>query len=558
MDSFSSFIRFRLDQLSGFVAVSIGVFFLLTCMYSAHFMKGRRRLWLYYLYLILTALSAAAAVLADNLILLLTFWGFLGLTLYLLINFGENAAFAAKKTLIIVGGSDALMLLGIALIFCFSGTLQMSAIKLPLDRWPLVLAYLCVAIGCFAKAGIMPFHSWIPDCAEKAPIPVTAYLPASLDKLLGIYLLSRVSLGLFVMNKAMNALLMFAGASTIIAAVMMALTQHNIKRLLGYHAVSQVGYMVLGIGTGNPVGIAGGIFHMLNHAVYKSCLFFTAGNVEYRTNKTELDELGGLAKPMPFTYISCLIASLSICGIPPLNGFTSKWLIYQGLVLDISGSGSIWHSGFAVFCLVAAMFGSALTLASFMKLLHGVFMGERLNAAESKAVKEAPFSMWLPCVLLAFVCVLFGVWAFVLPLKYLIFPAVSLYQQMDASLLMGSWSPTAATALIIAGLLFGLLFFRLGKKIFFMRQDNTFVGGEQESREENMVTGTEFYNTIKDMAPFSKVYRRAERGEFDIYQQGKKVFALSSILQRLHNGVLSTYLVWMLLGMLGVSLFFIK
>ncbi|MCK9604806.1 MAG: hypothetical protein M0R66_10660, partial [Candidatus Omnitrophica bacterium] len=271
---------FKIDALSGFIALAIGLFSVLTLIYSFRFMRGRQKLIQYYTCIILTALASLGVVLTNNLILLLVFWGFLGLMLYLLVNMGdEDSMPVAKKSLIIVGGSDALMLLGVSIILYYSRTAQIDAISLGLNDGLLVLAYVSIAIGCFAKAGAMPFHSWIPDCAKSAPVPVTAFLPASLDKLLGIYLLVRVSLSIFVMNRAMNNVLMFIGAFTIMAAVMMALVQHNFKRLLGYHAVSQVGYMILGIGTGNPIGIAGGLFHMLNNAIYKSCLFLSAGNV---------------------------------------------------------------------------------------------------------------------------------------------------------------------------------------------------------------------------------------------------------------------------------------
>ena len=372
---------FKLDSLNGFVVLAIGLFSVLTVIYSLGFMKGKQKLFQYYFYIILTAITSIGAVLSNNLILLLTFWGFLGLTLYLLINLGDNKSnLAAKKTFIIVGGSDALMLLGIGIIYYLTGTFQMDKIKIPLstiDYGLSTLAYLCIAIACFAKAGAMPFHSWIPDCAESAPVPVVAYLPASLDKLLGIYLLARISLNLFVMNSVMNIFLMFIGAFTIIAAVMMALVQHNMKRLLGYHAVSQVGYMVLGIGTGNPIGIAGGIFHMLNNSVYKQALFLISGNVEQKKGTTDLDKLGGLSKTMPLTYITALIASLSISGVPPFNGFVSKWMVYQGIIQNVTKSPS--HQVTSIICLVAAMFGSGLTLASFMKLIHATFLGQPTN-----------------------------------------------------------------------------------------------------------------------------------------------------------------------------------
>jgi formate hydrogenlyase subunit 3/multisubunit Na+/H+ antiporter MnhD subunit len=406
----------------------------------------------------------------------------------------------------------------------------------------------------------MPFHSWIPDCAKSAPIPVVSYLPASLDKLLGIYLLARISLNLFVMNEALNIFLMLIGALTIIAAVMMALVQHNMKRLLGYHAVSQVGYMVLGIGTGTPIGIAGGIFHMLNNAIYKSCLFFTSGNVEYRSKTSELDELGGLAKVMPLTYLSALIASLSISGVPPFNGFVSKWMVYQGLISKWQmANGTVpagrqeWQMIIYALCLVAAMFGSALTLASFMKLIHATFLGQRANGPTGQRANEASWQMWLPCVILAIICVIFGVFAYQVPLKYFILPAVG---QVS---FIGTWYAGLSTLLIIIGLLLGILIFKLRGLAPIIRQDATFVGAETFDLKDSPVTGTEFYNTIKELGLLRAIYKRAEAGFFDIYEQGKNtVFGIGKFFQYLHNGILPTYLVWCLLGMLGLFLLLLR
>ncbi|MFZ2602887.1 MAG: proton-conducting transporter membrane subunit [Candidatus Omnitrophota bacterium] len=549
MDNLFSFPLFRLDRLNGFLLLAIIVFSFLILIYSVKFMRGKARLIQYYTYIILSAAASIGAVLSNNLILLVIFWGFLGLTLYLLINIGKDDTSAtAKKTFIIVGGSDALMLLGIGIIYFLTGTLQIDKIQIYLTMGsPMpIIAYLCIAIACFAKAGAMPFHSWIPDCAEAAPVPVVAYLPASLDKLLGIYLLARISLDLFVMNEALNILLMLIGAFTIIAAVMMALVQHNMKRLLGYHAVSQVGYMVLGIGTGNPIGIAGGLFHMLNNAVYKSCLFLTAGNVEQQTKTSELNELGGLSKLMPITYISCLIASLSICGVPPFNGFFSKWMIYQGLIQRLNAGH--WPL-ISVICLVAALFGSALTLASFMKLLHAAFLGQPDKAIASKRINEVGWQMWFPCVILAGICVVFGVFANQIPLKYFILPAI------NGVTFIGTWYAGLSTALIIVGLILGALVFKLRVLKPKIRPDTAFVGGETLDLKETRVTGTDFYNTVKEFGVLKSIYNKAERGFFDIYEQGKTlIFGIGRFLQFLHNGVLPTYLVWTLLGMIGLFL----
>ena len=344
----------------------------------------------------------------------------------------------------------------------------MDAIHIALTTPTAVVAYLCFAAAAFAKAGAMPFHTWIPDTAEDAPASVTAFLPAALDKLLGIYLLARISLDLFQMNAAMNIFLMAIGSLTIVCAVMMALVQHDLKRLLGYHAVSQVGYMVLGIGTGNPIGIAGGLFHMLNNAIYKSCLFLSAGAVEKKTGTTDLDKLGGLSKTMPVVYMTFLIASLAISGVPPLNGFASKWMIYLGIIETGRQGSHLW-----ILWLMAAMFGSALTLASFMKLVHAVFLGQPscrslIDARTKQNAYDhgvADCSIGRPLCALRRFCQANSFRAFCLP---------SLKQHV---IFWGTWSAGVATVLIVLGLLVGFVIYLLGMAGK-TRVTAPFVGGE--------------------------------------------------------------------------------
>jgi len=551
---------FKFDNLSIFVGIFIGIFFLLITIYSFGFMRQKKRLIHYYSYLILTFISSLGAVFSNNFILFMVFWGFLGLLLYLLIGFAqtENASYTAKKAFIIIGGTDALMLLGLALVWRLTGSLQMDEISITLNTKVAVLAYMCLAAGAFAKAGVMPFHTWVPDTARDAPTPVTAFLPASLDKLLGIYFLARITLDMFKMSTAVNTVLMAVGSVTIVAAVMMALIQHDLKRLLGYHAVSQVGYMVLGIGTGNPIGIAGGLFHMLNHAIYKSCLFLSGGAVEKEAGTTDLEKLGGFAKIMPITFITFLIASLAISGVPPFNGFASKWMVYQGIIKTAGDGNNLW-----IIWLIAAMFGSALTLASFMKLIHAVFLGQpankqlRSNKIPTKAEaminkrRETSPTMWIPQVFLAVLCVIFGVFAYRIPLKMFIFP--SLGEKIE---FFGIWNASLATILIIVGVAVGIIIYLLGT-ITKTRETEAFIGGEILEEQPNMrVSGTEFYNTIKDVAPLGTIYRLAERKVFDIYHLGSTItFGFNKILRYIHNGVLPTYLAWCFLGM--IILFFI-
>ena len=542
------------DGLSSVVLLFIALFGLVIAVYSAGWLAGRERQREYWAYLLWTVGASAATVMANDLLLLLVLWGFLGATLWLMIGLGGPAAAgAAKKSFILVGGTDAAMLLGVVLFFSRTGTTRMDAAALFLDGGFAWGAFLCLLAAALAKAGALPFHTWVPECGAHAPAPVAAFLPASLDKLLGVYLLARTMNELFVVTGPARQLVMFLGAATIVAAVMVALVQHDLKRLLSYHAVSQVGYMVLGIGTGTVVGVAGGLFHMLNHTLYKSGLFLGAGAVERATGTTDLDRLGGLAQRMPWTFGAFLVSALAISGVPPLNGFASKWMVYQG-VLELGRSGD----GLWIAWLLAAMAGSALTLASFVKVLHATFLCAPPAELERRDPREVGIAMWLPPVVLAATCVVFGVFAFRLPLAYLVAPMVG----GPVAIPGVWWSGTATWMLLIAfaaGAV-GLWIAQRGR----IRRTPSWIGGESlettwisgvsagpERRIE--VTGVDFYDTIEALPGIRGVYALARRRLFDVYQGGSAVtFYVVGALRRAHTGVLPLYLTWMVLGLLAV------
>ena len=551
------YLCLRLDHLGSLVLLGIGFFGFIVSLYSMEYMSGRGRLREYYAYLLWTLALSCGAVLANDLMLLLVFWGLLGVTLYMMAGIGGgDAAAAAKKSFIIIGGSDCLLLLGIVILWVRHATTRIDLLSVPLHGELSYVAFFCFAVAALAKAGAMPFHSWVPDFGEKAPASVSAFLPASLDKLLGIYLLARTTLDLFKMNTATNTLLMLVGAGTVICAVMMALVQHDFKRLLSYHAVSQVGYMVLGIGTGTLVGIAGGLFHMINNTLYKSCLFLCAGSVERRGGSTDLDKLGGLAAAMPITFGSCVIAALAISGIPPLNGFMSKWMVYQGIIESGGSGGYAW-----VVWLAAAMMGSALTLASFAKVLHAAFLKKSAPEVAGRRVREVGFAMWLPMAVLAALCVVFGVVATRLPLAEMIFPAVP---GAGVHVFAGKWSAASAAIMLFAAFAVGLLVYVLSG-VRKMRACETYIGGEHMdevyingetagSTGRNLeVTGVDFYRTIEDTAPFSRIYAAARAKLFDLYDVGAStIFYFVEALRKAHDGKLPSYLTWLLLGFVAL------
>jgi len=532
--------------LGGFILMFSCGFGVLITLYSFKSMADSKCLNEYFGALLLTVGGSAGILLSENLLFLLIFWEIVTASLYLLISTGgRKSNFAATKSFAMIGASDAAFLLGILMVWTLSGTLIISQIKLTTDSTLSIVAFLLLMVAAITKAGAMPLHTWVPTSGEYAPASVMALLPAAIDKLLGIYLLVLIVRQLFVVNsEVLKLVLTIIGAATILIAVMVAMVQHNLKKLLSYHAISQVGYMILGIATGTAVGIAGGVFHMLNNAIYKCCLFLCGGAVEQKAKTAELDKLGGLAGKMPITFITCLIAALSISGIPPLNGFVSKWMVYQGVIdMGVNQTGTtatlwpIW--------LVAAVFGSALTLASFVKVIHSVFLS-RLPG-KLKKVKEVSFFQTAPMLVLAFLCVFFGVFYY-FPLKQFIYPALDIE---FGTAIFGTWDSVLATAMILFGIVLGLLILLVGLIARKAREVPAWTCGEVLDNDEMIIPGTEFYKTVSSMKGLKGLYAGQEKGYFDTYTQAGKVgLGLTAYLRWLHSGILPRYLTWLMVGLL--------
>ncbi len=540
----------RLYHFSSFILLGISGFVFLITLYSTVKMAGHPRIKEYFGYLFLTATFASGAVLADNLVLLIFFWEGSMLTLYGLITLGgRNAHKTAVKTFLINGFCDFCLMMGIVLIWHLTDSLTMSKLSLAPESGLAILAFIMMMIGAIGKAGAMPFHTWIPDAATDAPVTVMAFIPASLEKLLGIYLLARIALDFFVLevNSGLCIVLMTIGGATIVFAVFMALIQKDFKRLLSFHAISQVGYMILGIGTAIPIGIAGGIFHMINHAMYKCGLFLSAGSVEHQTGTTDLRKLGGLYRQMPITTFGFVVCALAISGVWPLNGFVSKEMVFHGA----------YETGHIIFYL-AAWIGAIFTFASFLKAGHSVFFGSK--NPELAKVKENKSAIYIPILILAGLCIFFGVYNQA-PLKYFIEPIlfghIAPGEHLDFSAhALDLFAPLALLSLLALALAFSLHIY----------------GFNKENKKPYMAS-----EPVHSLPLFKTVYDWAEAGIFDIYVQGIKVIKglsrflfrfvdrpidfiyekvvtvpglfIINVLRGLHNGHYANYLAWCIAGL---------
>ena len=301
LDNLNLDLLLSTTPLSKFVLLFAMGFGLLITLYSLRSVGlNVKRVNEYYGAILLTIGGSAGILLSNHLLFLLIFWEIVTVALYLLISTGgRNSNFAATKSFAMIGASDAAFMLGVFMIWSLSGTFVISDISLATTSALPIIAFLLLMTAAITKAGALPLHTWLPTSGEYAPASVMALLPAAIDKLLGIYLLVIVVREIFIINSpALTIVLSIIGAATIIIAVMIAMVQHNLKKLLSYHAISQVGYMILGIATGTPVGIAGGVFHMLNNAIFKCCLFLCGGAVDKAAGTAELEQLGGLGKKM--------------------------------------------------------------------------------------------------------------------------------------------------------------------------------------------------------------------------------------------------------------------
>lgn len=530
-------LSFKLYPFSAFIIAAAACFGFLVTLYSTVSLAKRDYAKYFYALLLLSLCMFNGAALSDNLIVLLFFWEGILITLFGMIAIGNPKAFhTATKAFIIVGITDLCMMVGIAITGHIAGTFAISRMAITAGGLGSA-AFLLLMIGAISKGGSMPFHSWIPDAATDAPLPFMALVPASLEKLLGIYFLARISLDIFKIDRQswLSMTLMIIGAVTIILAVMMALIQKEYKRLLSYHAISQVGYMILGIGTLTPAGIIGGLFHMLNNAMYKCCLFLTGGSVELQAGTTDLTKLGGLARKMPITFACFIMTAAAISGVPPFNGFFSKELIYDGAL----ERGVIFYA--------AALIGSFLTAASFLKLGHAAYLGK---GADASKVKEAPVRMLIPMVIIAAGCLIFGIWNSI-PVVHLIQPALG--KRFAEHGLAGSPHGAMLVGLTVVVLIAALLNHLYGVK----------RGG----------SGLKAADHIRHAPVLEGIYDRAEKRYFDPYNIGLwfadkfaktmllcdkaidwvyNIFTpgiangLAALLKKLHTGNYRTYILWSL------------
>lgn len=417
-------IGYEIDQLNLFFALLVVSTFLFSGIYSLKYMERDHHLGHYYtLYLMLSGSVLGLVLTGDifNMFVMIEIMTFACVALAAFRSQQKGALEASFKYLVIGSMGSSFTLFGITLLYAQCHTLnmaQLSSILSTTHTPTTTLALGMLVAGFGVKAYLVPFHTPAADSYTVAPASVSMMFSGMVNKA-GVYGMIRLLYIIFrsMDSTAVQTLLTVIGAVTMFVGVTMALSQHDFKRLLAFHSISQIGYVITAAGLGTALGLTGGLFHAMNHTLFKGLLFLCAGAVFYATGSTNLDELGGLSKRMPKTTICFLVGAFSIAGLPPFNGFASKWMIYQATYEKAVTTG---HIGYALVTVVALVV-SVMTLASFIKVTQAVFFGQ--TPLTCRKAKEVPFAMRLPMWIMSVLCLLTGV-CYEQVNKYLLTPAV--------------------------------------------------------------------------------------------------------------------------------------
>lgn len=403
------------DPISVMMLIVVSVISLMVHIYSRGYMKGDPGYTKYFAFLSLFTFSMYGLVLATNLFQIYIFWELVGVSSYLLIGYyytKESAVAAAKKAFVVTRFADLGFLIGILIIGYYTGTFDFETLNNPegasILNWAstsfmglstLTWALILIFIGGAGKSAMFPLHIWLPDAME-GPTPVSALIHAATMVVAGVFLVARLfPMYYFIEDGFALNIVAFVGAFTALFAAVIAITQTDIKRVLAFSTMSQLGYMMLALGVSGYEGHEGlgymaSMFHLFTHAMFKALLFLCAGSVIHAIHSNFLKDMGGLRKYMPITNITFLIAALAIAGVPPLAGFWSKDEILVA---------AFEHNKFLY---IIGLFVAGLTAFYIFRIYFGIFWGK--EGAYKNKPHESPWSMTTPLLILAFLSIVGG------------------------------------------------------------------------------------------------------------------------------------------------------
>jgi len=505
-------LTFTLDSLSAFFLIPIFGVCPLAALYSFHYMdkaEQRGRVAVNYFFLTLLIISMALVATADNIISFALVWEIMSLSSFFLVmhEFQEKATRKAGYIYFIFTHVGAMFIFAaFSLAYSYTGTYDFLSFA-DMPGGIKIIVFFLALVGFGSKAGIFPLHMWLPHAHPAAPSNISAVMSGVMIKM-GIYGIIRLYATLGVTELIFGEAVLLLGIVSGILGVVYALGKHDLKKLLAYHSVENIGIILIGTGIGmigiaseNMVmasfGFAGGLLHVLNHSIFKSLLFFGAGAVLQKTKVRHIDQLGGLMKRMPTTGKTFLIGSVSISGLPPFNGFVSEFLIYYGAFHGLTLSGSSFI--FTMLAILSLAIIGGLAAACFSKVVGVVFLGEPRTQKAAEAL-ETGFTMTLPMLFLSTACLVIGI--FPEPFIMAVFQGLKSIKTLQ---LVGTDEITivAGNLAFAARLLLGVFLLSvLLRKVFYLKKEisrgSTWGCGFTQPTVKMQYTGTSYAMSIVD------------------------------------------------------------
>lgn len=610
-------LTLQVDTLSAVFLFLIGLISILSVLFAVGFMTISRfkdfSMMYFYPPILIFFASIIAVVTVNDMLFFFVAWELMTLSSYTLVIFDRKETERLKagfKYFLYAHVGTAFMIIGAIILYNQGGSFSFDSLSesmkvMMVDKpgiMHLILAFFF--IGFATKAGVLPFGDWLRDAYPAAPSPAASIFGGIMSKL-GVYGFIRVFCEILpisqIYSQTWGVIIAAFGTISIFIGTMTALVQEDSKKLLSFHVIGQIGYMLLGVGIGiyflptnmfiATAAIVAGVFHLVNNALYKSSLFLSAGSIFYKTGERNLNNVGGLSKLMPVTAFVTVIASLSIAGLPPFNGFSSKWLIYQSSIVGGLKSPLFIALG------VIAIFISGVTLASFFKFFGASFFGKISRNVEKLEKKDVPFCMVLPGFVYALLCILFGIFPRI-PVKILhnamgdIFGTnaipgfVSLYGSSPFGIDMNfgkgvfaSWNPLFILVGFVIVLVVSYIIYKSGSAP--KRSTSTWYCGEEHSDEEVRYQAHSFYLPFKQFFKIrignyqrEGVYPTVPIPDMHLSEKGpvKRFLNIDKWLyepivnvtlkimrwfSKTHTGMPHVYLLWMFLGIaIGIFILF--
>lgn len=405
-------LSFELSGLSMLFALLITFVGTIVVFYSIFYLSKKERLAHFYIYLLLFMGAMLGVVTSNNLLILYLFWELTSVSSFLLIGFWfekERSRYGAQKAMLITVTGGFCMLVAFVLIGNLTGTFEINAILAQREVVRQSALYPAVAIlimlGAFTKSAQVPFHIWLPSAME-APTPISCYLHSATMVKAGIFLLARFT-PILGATPLWNTTITFVGLSSLLFGSFMALRQKDLKALLAYSTISQLGLIICLFGIGTEAAILGGLFHLINHSAFKGSLFLMTGIVDHETGTRDMTLLRGLGKAMPYTGAVAFIATCAMAGLPPFSGFLSKEMFFEA-ASKAPFSSLAFLGGLAWVVPAVAVAASLFTFVYSLSIFGKVFLGGKLTCDTPKKPREASWGMLAPALLLVSLNLILG------------------------------------------------------------------------------------------------------------------------------------------------------